>query len=87
MDTIRNSYGQNSVASYAVRARKAANVAAPLDWEDLKNKDIDAQYYRIDNLIQSLERRSDPWRDFFRRAVSLQASQRMLGDMLKSKID
>jgi len=87
VDTIRNFYGQTSVAPYTIRARKGTPMAAPLEWEDLKDKDIDAQYYRIDNILQSLERRADLWRDFLRRAVSLQASQRRLGDMLKSKID
>lgn len=87
MDTIRNFYGQTSVAPYAIRARKGTPMAVPLEWEDLKDKDIDAQYYRIDNILQGLERRADPWRDLLRRAVSVQASQRRLGDMLKSKID
>ena len=61
MDTIRNFYGQTSVAPCVIRARKGSTpMAAPLEWDDLKDKDIDAQYYRIDNILQSLERKADP---------------------------
>jgi bifunctional non-homologous end joining protein LigD len=41
VDTIRNFYGQTSVAPYAIRARKGIPMAVPLEWEDLKDKDID----------------------------------------------
>ena len=33
LDTVRNSYGQTSVAPYSVRAKDGAPVATPLHWE------------------------------------------------------
>jgi bifunctional non-homologous end joining protein LigD len=51
VDTIRSFYGQTSVAPYAIRARRGTPMAAPLEWEDLNDKDIDAQYYRRDTTL------------------------------------
>ncbi len=35
IDYLRNSYGQTGVAPYALRARKGAPVATPLDWDEI----------------------------------------------------
>ena len=40
LDTARNTYGQTTVAPYAVRAIPGAPVAAPLAWEELEDPEL-----------------------------------------------
>src|SRR5690606_18409200 len=63
IDWLRNGRGATSVASYSLRARPAAGVAMPIDWDDLsKLKSGDA--YTIVNAQRWIARRkSDPWAD------------------------
>ena len=67
---MRNSYAQTTVAPYAIRAKKSAPIATPIDWEELKDKDLDPQHYTIKNIFQRLGQREDPWRDINRHAQS-----------------
>lgn len=66
IDYLRNQRGATAVAPYSTRARKAATVATPLDWEELTNNIKDTTfnlktiYQRMDQLKQ------DPWAEFFK---------------------
>lgn len=71
IDTLRNSYGQNSVAPYAIRARQQAPVATPIEWAELKKDSVTSTCFTIANIRKRLETIPDPWRDFFRRARRL----------------
>ena len=40
IDYLRNAYAQTTVAPYAVRAKKEAPVATPIDWDELSDREI-----------------------------------------------
>ncbi|KAA9340045.1 non-homologous end-joining DNA ligase [Adhaeribacter soli] len=71
VDYMRNSYAQTAVAPYAVRALPGAPVAAPLFWEELKDKNLKAQMYTIETMPKRLQEVGNPWADFRKMAKSL----------------
>ncbi len=71
IDTLRNSYGQNSVAPYAIRARPSAPVATPITWEELRKETVTASCFTIANIHNRLATVPDPWAQFFRHARNL----------------
>lgn len=71
LDYLRNSYGQTTVAPYAVRAKPGAPVATPLDWDELDDTGLNAQSYTIQNIFRRLGQKDDPWRDMREQAQSL----------------
>lgn len=81
LDYLRNAYGQNSVAPYAVRALPGAPVAAPLDWAELKRADLSSQKYNMKNIFQRLGQKEDPWKDMMRHARSLKKPRECLDDI------
>ena len=80
IDTLRNAYGQTSVAPYTVRAKAGAPVATPLDWDEALAKDRSPRDYTIRNIFQRLGQKPDPWAGIARAAVSLQAAGRQLDE-------
>lgn len=78
LDYLRNSYGQNSVAPYAVRARPGAPVATPLDWEELSRKQLTSQTYNMSNIFRRLGQKENPWQGMMRHARSLTKPQQKL---------
>lgn len=80
LDDLRNAYGQTSVAPYAVRARPGAPVAAPLDWDEVNQDDLDPQKYNIRNIFRRLGQMNDPWADIARHAQGLEEARRRLFD-------
>jgi bifunctional non-homologous end joining protein LigD len=61
LDYLRNSYGQTSVPPYAVRARRGAPVATPLEWHEL-DEGVTSQSYNMGNLFKRLSKKGDPWK-------------------------
>jgi bifunctional non-homologous end joining protein LigD len=78
IDTNRNGYAQLVAPAYAVRARKGAPVSVPLEWNELKQKDLRSNSFTIRNVFDRLERTPDPWSNFWRRGVSLAGARRKL---------
>ncbi len=81
LDYLRNAYAQTSVPPYAVRARPGATVATPLTWDELDDPDLDSRRYHVGNVLERIERRGDPWADFYRRGVSLAAARQRLDEL------
>ncbi len=81
LDYLRNSYGQTSVATYGLRARKGAPVATPLDWDEIGDKDLHAQSYHFKNIFRRLGRKENPWKDFFKKQNSLEKAREKLDEM------
>jgi bifunctional non-homologous end joining protein LigD len=77
IDVNRNAYAQTAVALYAVRARKSAPVSAPLEWYELR-KSLRPDGITIRTVFERLEEVEDPWKDFWRRAASLDKARRGL---------
>jgi bifunctional non-homologous end joining protein LigD len=78
VDTNRNAYAQTVAPAFAVRARRGAPVSVPLDWSELGRKNLRPDGVTIRTLFDRLERVGDPWTDFWRRAVSLNAARQRL---------
>ncbi len=71
VDIIRNSYGQTHATPYGVRAKDGAPVAAPISWEEVKDKDLRPQKFNIKNTPKRLEKGHDPWEDFLSSSRSI----------------
>jgi bifunctional non-homologous end joining protein LigD len=78
IDTNRNAYAQLVAPAYAVRARRSAPVSVPLDWTELKKKNLRSDSFTIRNVFDRLDKGTDPWVDFWRSAVSLATARRKL---------
>lgn len=71
LDYLRNSFAQNSVTPYALRARLGAPVATPLDWDELDRRDLHAQSYTLANIFRRLAQKADPMAAMFAQARRL----------------
>lgn len=71
VDVNRNAYAQTVAVLYAVRARKGAPVSVPLRWNELHQKNFRADGVTMQTVFERLDQIEDPWKDFWRRAASL----------------
>jgi bifunctional non-homologous end joining protein LigD len=71
LDTMRNAYAQTSVPPYAVRALPGAPVAAPIEWDELRDRQLNSQTYSMMNIFRRLGQKPDPWADIYDHAMSL----------------
>jgi bifunctional non-homologous end joining protein LigD len=78
VDINRNAYAQLVAPAYAVRARRGAPVSVPLDWNELEREDLRPDGVNIASVFERLEQVGDPWRDFWRRRVSLSRARQKL---------
>jgi len=78
VDVNRNAYAQTAVAVYAVRARDGAPVSVPLEWNELREKNLRPDSFTIKTIFERLDRIEDPWKNFWRRAPSLEKARRRL---------
>jgi len=76
----RNAYGQTAVPPYAVRARKGAPVAVPIDWDGLSSMQH-SNRYSIRNLLRRLGRKDDPWRGMDAEACSAASALERLKEL------
>ncbi|MCF8234249.1 MAG: non-homologous end-joining DNA ligase [Bacteroidales bacterium] len=83
LDYMRNAHGATAVAPYALRARKGAPVATPLDWDEVGNKDLNAQSYNHSNIFRRLSSKKDPWKDFEKKKNGLKKAREKLNEMIK----
>jgi bifunctional non-homologous end joining protein LigD len=84
LDYLRNAYGQNSVAPYAIRAKPGAPMAVPLDWNEFSDSDLRSQSYRVENIFRRLGQKEDPWREIMLHASSLSEPRRRLAEMTEN---
>jgi bifunctional non-homologous end joining protein LigD len=61
IDYLRNSRGATSVASYSLRARPGAPIAAPLAWDELSGLRAASQF-NAGNIRKRIAAHPDPWR-------------------------
>ena len=61
IDTLRNAYGQTSVAPYGIRARAGAPVATPITWDEALDPDLSPRKYTIRTIFRRLGQIDDPW--------------------------
>lgn len=84
VDYLRNARGQTTVAPYAVRLRKGAPVAAPVDWNELANANFNSQTYNIGNMPRRLAQKKDPWRKIKIHRTSYEKIDRAVSGLLDS---
>jgi bifunctional non-homologous end joining protein LigD len=78
LDTNRNAYAQTAVAPYAIRARAQAPVVVPISWRELDKREFRPDGMTIRTIFDRLKKQDDPWKDFWRSAVSLQRARSRL---------
>ena len=71
VDTARNTYGQTTVAPYAVRALPGAPVATPLAWDELHDPALHPRRWTLRTIPERLTAAADPWAGMTRAARSL----------------
>ena len=71
IDTNRNAYAQTVAPAFAVRAHREAPVSVPIEWDELQKRDLRPDGVTIKTVFARLEKVEDPWKDFWRGAVSL----------------
>jgi bifunctional non-homologous end joining protein LigD len=71
LDVMRNAYAQTTVAPYAVRARRGAPVATPLEWNELGSRGLRADRFTVRDVPKRIAERGDPWAGMRRHARSL----------------
>ena len=76
LDPFRNGFGQTVVAPYSVRRRAHAPVSTPLAWSEVR-PDLVPSSFNLGNFELRLKK-SDPWKDFFRKRQSLKNAARLL---------
>ena len=61
LDVMRNGYAQTEIAAYGLRGLAGAPVAAPLEWDEVRDGALTADKWTIRNIFRRLARRDDPW--------------------------
>jgi bifunctional non-homologous end joining protein LigD len=77
VDYLRNAYAQTGVAPYAVRAKKGAPVAAPIDWHEIDSISS-AQAFNIKNIFDRVRTKGDPWKDMISDPNSLKNARHLI---------
>jgi bifunctional non-homologous end joining protein LigD len=82
LDVMRNAYAQTAVAPYAVRARRGAPVATPLEWDELSSRGLRPDRFTIRDVPKRIAEQGDPWADMRRHARSLTRPMQRLTKLL-----
>lgn len=73
-DIQRNAYAQTGIAPYSLRPSATAPIATPIDWAELKQKNLHSKSFTVENIAQRLAQHADPWKGFRKHAVSISAA-------------
>jgi bifunctional non-homologous end joining protein LigD len=75
VDYLRNAEGATAVAAYSLRARPGLPVSMPIAFDEL-DRDVRGDHFNIDNAVDTLAHRHDPWADYEHSRQTLSASMR-----------
>jgi len=78
LDIMRDAYAQTVVAPYTVRARPGANVATPLQWDEVADRGLRPHQFTLRTIADRLDRVADPWAGLTRHRRTLSAARRRL---------
>jgi bifunctional non-homologous end joining protein LigD len=81
IDVMRNAYAQTAVAPYAVRARRGAPVATPLEWDELGGRGMLPDRFTVRDVPKRIAEQGDPWADMRKHARSLSGPMRRLSKL------
>ena len=85
VDTLRNAYAHTSVPPYAVRARPEAPVAAPIGWDELKERGMHPRRVTVKTVLARLGDGGDPWSGIGKQAASLGAARKRLDALVRER--
>jgi len=83
IDYLRNGFGATGVAPYAVRPKEKAPVAMPIPWKEVQDAKLSSQRYTIANVMPTLKKRGDVWKDMMQYTSTLTKSRKKLNKLLK----
>jgi bifunctional non-homologous end joining protein LigD len=81
LDVMRNAYAQTAVAPYAVRARRGAPVATPLEWDELGGRGLRPDRFTLRDVPKRIAEQGDPWADMRKHARSLSRPMQRLSKL------
>jgi bifunctional non-homologous end joining protein LigD len=81
LDVMRNAYAQTAVAPYAVRARRGAPVATPLEWDELGGRGLRPDRFTLRDVPKRIAEQGDPWADMRKHARSLSRPMQRLAKL------
>lgn len=70
IDFLQNRRGQTVVAPYSLRAKAAATVSTPLDWEEVTH-DLRMEDFTIQTIQERIGKVPDPWADIWDKPVDI----------------
>lgn len=80
IDVMRNTYAHTSVVPYSLRALPGALVATPIDWDELKERNVHAKRYTLKNIFRRLGRKKNPWHEMDRKVFSIETHRGQLNE-------
>lgn len=82
IDAHQNAYGRPLAAPYTVRAFPKAPVSAPLEPGQLRAA-LQPEQFNLKNFLAHLEKRGDPWADFWKKRQRLDAATEKLSALVE----
>jgi bifunctional non-homologous end joining protein LigD len=79
LDFLQNGKGKTMACAYSLRPREGATASAPLEWEELDDKNFDLKNYNIKTLPERVKEKGDLWAGFFDDAADLKNALDKLG--------
>ncbi len=78
VDYLRNGRGATAICNFSTRSRPRAPVAVPLSWDELDGLQS-SQAWRLDNIVERLALKADPWQEYFnvRQSLTQKIKRRM----------
>jgi bifunctional non-homologous end joining protein LigD len=84
VDVLRNRYAQTAVPPYAVRPRKGAPVATPIEWDELSDSKLRPDRWTLKNVLRRLGAKGDPWAEIGAAATGLGGPRKRLDAIAES---
>jgi bifunctional non-homologous end joining protein LigD len=82
LDYLQNGMGKSVAGPYSVRARPGATVSAPLEWEEVKRKQIRPADFTIKNISTRLKRKGDLFAPMLKKRQAIVRAVEKLSKML-----
>lgn len=78
LDHMQNARGKSVVAPYSVRPKPGATISAPVDWSEIKNKQVKIEDFTIKTMMARLKHRGDLFRPVLDKQQSLERAMKKL---------
>ena len=81
LDHMQNARGKSVVAPYSVRPKPGATVSAPVEWSEVKRKQVKIEDFTIKSMLERLKRRGDVFKPVLSNRQSLERAIKKLESM------